>query len=738
MDLGALVGSLELEDSQFAQALSGAMAKLGDFASSGAKLAGVAGAGIALALGASVVQNLSVDAANDKLAAELGLTEAESKRVGESAGRLYADAYGESLEQVNDAVAAVMTSIDGMSTASSAELEGVTAKALDFASAFGVDVARSVQVVGQMMRTGLAADADEAYDLLVAGSQRVPVALREDLLDAVDEYGQFFSTLGYTGEEAFAVLVDGAQKGTYGIDKAGDAIKEFTIRATDMSTASVAAYDAIGLNAEDMSNKILAGGDSAADATQQIIGGLLGIEDPAARANAAIALFGTPIEDLNTTEIPAFLKSLQEGSGSMDGFAGAADRMGATLNDNAKTSLTSWKRQAQLAFLGLGNWAIPAVDQLAKSAADSLGPALSLAGDGFTILLASAAAAIGFIQAHPTVFTVIATIITTLLVPALLVLSARFAVTVAQMVLGWITTSASAVMSAALQVASLTLIGVQWAAAAARATAAALRMAAAWLISIGPIALVIAAVVGLVVLIVKNWDTIKAKTAAAWNAVVGFIKAFPGKAGAALASLGGVIWGVISGAWNRARTGTVNGVNNVVAFVRGLPGKIKSALGNLGSLLLGVGEDIMNGLVNGIERGFAWVRSKLSGVGGLIPGWLKKVLGISSPSKVMADEVGQWIPAGVAEGIDAGAARFLNPALDRMAAGVVVPITAAASYQASVDGLTAATNRGLAATGTDGHGGGPAVVQHVHPSPGMDEYQIGEAAAGRLMFGMNR
>ncbi|MFS0783309.1 hypothetical protein, partial [Bacillus sp. 1P06AnD] len=34
-----------------------------------------------------------------------------------------------------------------------------------------------------------------------------------------------------------------------------------------------------------------------------------------------------------------------------------------------------------------------------------------------------------------------------------------------------------------------------------------------------------------------------------------------------------------------------------------------------------------------------------------IPGWAKKILGIHSPSKVMEKEVGQWIPAGIAEGI---------------------------------------------------------------------------------------
>jgi phage-related protein len=35
-------------------------------------------------------------------------------------------------------------------------------------------------------------------------------------------------------------------------------------------------------------------------------------------------------------------------------------------------------------------------------------------------------------------------------------------------------------------------------------------------------------------------------------------------------------------------------------------------------------------------------------------GGIKKFFGIESPSKLFADEVGRWIPAGIAEGIDQG------------------------------------------------------------------------------------
>lgn len=347
-----------------------------------AKAAGLAGVAAGAALAAGVVGAINTDKANDKLAAGLGLSAKKSAQIGKVAGTLYKNAYGDSIEGVNDAVSAVMSSIDGMSKASSKSLEDVTAKALDFASAFEVDVARASQVAGQVVRTGLAKNATEAFDLMTAASQKVPKALREDVLDAADEYGQFFAGIGMNGQQTFAALVKGAEKGQYGIDKIGDAVKEFTIRSTDMSKSSKEAYKTIGLDAEDMANKIVKGGKSAGGATQEIVKGLLAMKPGAEQANAAIALFGTPLEDLSVQEIPAFLKQLQGGGKAMEGFAGSTKRMGQTLNDNAGTNLEAFKRQVSSTFVSfVGGKALPVVNEIASTLATKFGPAVKSATD---------------------------------------------------------------------------------------------------------------------------------------------------------------------------------------------------------------------------------------------------------------------------------------------------------------------------------------------------------------------
>jgi tape measure domain-containing protein len=63
--------------------------------------------------------------------------------------------------------------------------------------------------------------------------------------------------------------------------------------------------------------------------------------------------------------------------------------------------------------------------------------------------------------------------------------------------------------------------------------------------------------------------------------------------------------------------------------------------------------DIAKGLVKGFggDKVIGMVKSAASALADKLPGWMKKVLGISSPSKVMRDDVGRWVAVGVAEGI---------------------------------------------------------------------------------------
>lgn len=201
-------------------------------------------------------------------------------------------------------------------------------------TAFGTDTTESIQIAAIMMKNGLAASSDEAMDLIVSGMQRVSAEMRGEMPEILHEYSTHFRNLGFSGAEAMSLLVDMSKQGKFALDKTGDAIKEFSIRGSDMSKNSVAAYEEIGLNAKKMSRDIASGGEKARVAMQKTAKGLLAIKDPAARANAAISLFGTPIEDLSIDQIPAFLGALAGVKNQFGDVSGAADNMGKTLRDN--------------------------------------------------------------------------------------------------------------------------------------------------------------------------------------------------------------------------------------------------------------------------------------------------------------------------------------------------------------------------------------------------------------------
>lgn len=328
-----------------------------------------------------------MDQKNDQLAASLGLTAEQAAIAGEAAAGAYGNAFGGSLEEVNAATESIIGSIAGMRDASVDELQGITEKVLTLSGGFEIEADRISQVVGQMMSTGLASSAEEGLDLLTLTLQQVPKAVREDVLDAVDEYGPFFANIGMDGEAAMSALVAASEKGMYGIDKTGDAVKEFSIRAADMSTASVDAYAAMGLSAEEMSAKVLAGGEQGQQAFLQVVDGILGIQDPVEQANAAIALFGTPLEDLGTAEIPQFLDALADVGGGLGEVSGAADSMAAKMGDNLGTQWTEVRRDFEMTAAQIGENFLPvlsdAVDGLggfADWAAQNQGVVLAIGG----------------------------------------------------------------------------------------------------------------------------------------------------------------------------------------------------------------------------------------------------------------------------------------------------------------------------------------------------------------------
>lgn len=317
--------------------------KVGGFKDSLSSAAGTVGSFVATAagtVGAAAVWSdawsdaMSLKKGTGALSAALGLTEEQSERAGEVAGALYADSYGESIGDVSSAVESVMSTFKGMKDATTADLQDVTAQALSLATAFNVDVDEATRSAAQLINQGLAPDATAAFDQITASLQQVPKALRGEVLDATHEYSQFFGQLGLDGAEAMGLLTKAAEDGQYGIDKMGDSLKEFTIRTADMSTASKDAYETMGFDAEEMANRLLAGGDTAREAFGQIVEGLQGIQDPATQANTAIALFGTPLEDMNVGEIPDFLSSLSSMDSALGDVTGKAAELDQAMAEN--------------------------------------------------------------------------------------------------------------------------------------------------------------------------------------------------------------------------------------------------------------------------------------------------------------------------------------------------------------------------------------------------------------------
>lgn len=311
----------------------------------------IAAAGIGSAMDLAT-QSMEKSQLGSKLAASLGESPEEAKRYGEIAGNLYADGIGESMEDVAASVAAVSGTFGSLDSMGAGRLEELSGKASNFAAVFDQDVAGSIETAGLMMQNGLADNADQAFDMMTRGMQEVSVGMREEIPAILNEYGTNFRALGFNGQDAFNMLIAASQGGAINLDKTGDALKEFTIRAADMSTSSVDTFKLIGLSGEEMAKAVANGGAGAQEALQKTADGLLKIENPAERANAAIALFGAPLEDMSVDKIPGFLESLAGTDDVMGDVTGATDEMTATLNDNAGSAFENMKRAITGELLG--------------------------------------------------------------------------------------------------------------------------------------------------------------------------------------------------------------------------------------------------------------------------------------------------------------------------------------------------------------------------------------------------
>lgn len=129
-------------------------------------------------------------------------------------------------------------------------------------------------------------------------------------------------------------------------------------------------------------------------------------------------------------------------------------------------------------------------------------------------------------------------------------------------------------------------------------------------------------------------------------------------------------------------------------FIRGLPERIREAVGDLGALLYDAGRDVIRGLIDGIRSMFGNITSVVSEAANLVPGPIKSILGINSPSKVF-EGFGQNLMQGLSLGIQSGLSGVqssLSAAAGGLSPAAMGPSTVAAApnvYNLTLNGVMA-------------------------------------------------
>jgi phage-related protein len=169
------------------------------------------------------------------------------------------------------------------------------------------------------------------------------------------------------------------------------------------------------------------------------------------------------------------------------------------------------------------------------------------------------------------------------------------------------------------------------------------------------------------------WDTIRAVVSVAvaaitgvvragWNALAGVVRAVSGAisgaaravwnaALAAVRSALAPLAGVVRSAWNGAVAAVRSFAGTVASAARNVFNQMLAPIGDIAGRLVSAGADLVRGFIRGVlSMGSALYNAVLGFIRSNVPGPILKVLGISSPSKLLA-QYGRYAGQGLAVGL---------------------------------------------------------------------------------------
>lgn len=578
--------------------------------------------------------------ATNQVAAATGAAGAELENLRDVMENVYADNFGEDVADVADAVALVNRN---MANLDQNGLTAATEGALALRDAFEYDVEESTRAA-EAIRKNFGASAEDAFSLIAAGAQN-GLDYSGELIDTINEYSSQFAKLGFDADGMFNILQAGADGTAWNLDKVGDAIKEFSIRAIDGSDTTVEAFTSLGYNAEELMATFAAGGEGANDAFFDVLDTLMAVDDQVERDALGVALFGTQWEDLGVEAMEAMANASQAAYDTGD----ALEQINQVKYNDLDSAIQGIGRQIEVALLPAADAMYqslmsnmpeisaaieevsPVVAEIAEDFADWAGGAIS---EGLPVLVdgikdfadwagkayEKAKPFLNFLWEHKgTVLAIAAGL--RILGPAI----------------GAVTTAMNAFKTAKTFMALLQSPG-----KITQITGAFQKFGS---VLMGPLGVIIA-IAAAIALLYKNWDTVKAWLVNFGNTVNQIWTNFSNMVGNAITAIGQkfpLLGAYLQGWWEsiQAAVDNVKAIfQNIIDFISNVFSgnwsaawqNIVNIFGNLFGMIVNLAKAPINGVISAIN----WVLSKINSISVTIPDWVPgvggKTLGFNIPT----------------------------------------------------------------------------------------------------------
>ena len=306
------------------------------------------------------------DTALAMLEARSGATASEMEGFEDVMYEVYNANYGESLGDVSEKLGTVIQMTNDLDNASLAK---ITKNAIALEDVFGFDTMESMRAVNSLMdQFGITSE--QAFNLVVQGAQN-GLNQNDDLLDTINEYSVQFKNAGYSADDMFNMLANGVESGTWSVDKLGDAVKEFNIRMSDGSAKE--AVEALGFSWDKVSEDWSKGGDSAKEVFNMLVNELDGLENTTEGYNIGVGLLGTMYEDLGQDAVLA----LSNTEGAINSASDAMAQMDAAAYDTLESSLSQLGRTVKAEVVQpIAEELTPAIKDAVNFVNDRVGPSV--------------------------------------------------------------------------------------------------------------------------------------------------------------------------------------------------------------------------------------------------------------------------------------------------------------------------------------------------------------------------